>query len=433
MTTVWSGTQNTPLHPTLHTFGRSLPVDFRLWPQEIQGTKAHVSMLHAQKLLDDNTQKKIFAALDKIESELISGELLPDESIEDIHSLIELKVIEYAGPEGSNIHLGRSRNEQTILNSKLFIRNSLQSMDDGLKKLIQYVNNLASEVEDQCMPSYTHLQRAIPIYIADYWQAHISMWERTLSNLDHFKHQLDKYSPMGAGAINGTTLPTSPSMEAYLLGFQYPPQSSLATVSNRTDILEFAQLITHWMIDISRLMEDLIIWSSSEFGFISFAPGTTTGSSMMPQKKNPDFCELIRGKTATAIGHYSALQNLIKGLPMGYMKDLQEDKVHLFALSDLMTETLAALHIIIPAIGFNEDKTTQAVDDLQLLATDIVEQLILQGIPFRQAYKDIAQAITVSINDKIDLRTYLQKLHPDLNWVDLTAKKSCQKRSGQKG
>jgi argininosuccinate lyase len=422
MSQLWKSDLNPGLHPRVERMNQSISVDSRLWKEDIEGSKVHVKMLMQSKLISDQNGEELLVTLNIIQNEIELGHLKPLLNDEDVHSWIERELVSRLGAIGSNVHIARSRNEQVLLDVKLYLRPTLSQIDEGFKKCLDGLKDLENRAEDTTIPSYTHLRRAQPIYLKEYWESHRCFWEETQSEFNALKIYINKECPMGAGAIHGTTLPTSPEIEASLMGFEKSPRNSIATISSRRFILRFLSICTHWLLDLSRLMEDLIIYSTEEFNFISFGSDVTTGSSMMPQKRNPDLCELIRGKSATVLGHYVGAMALMKNLPMGYMKDLQEDKVHLFAVVDIVHEVLEALPILLNSIQIHRLEMEAACNDPQLLATDLLEALVLKGVPLREAHHRVACWVSKNKN-------YLHPTEDQGTQILVTdSKTSCEKR-----
>lgn len=404
MTQLWKSQMNQGMAPQAWSMNRSLDVDIALWPYEIQGSKAHVEMLVHVGLLSQDQGRQLQTELDGIAGEFQAETVQITESDEDIHGLIERLLTDRLGAWASMIHMGRSRNEQVLLDEKLYLIDMAAGFKQQLAGCVAHLQQLARDAGDQVIPSYTHLRRAQPILLRQYWTAHATLWTQACDDLDHFLTRITQVSPMGSGAINGTTLPTDPAFEAEILGFREAPTSPLAMISTRADATRFAAIWTHWMLDVSRLMEDLILWSSAEFNMIGFQSSVTSGSSMMPQKRNPDICELLRGKSAIVMGYYSGLMALSKGLPMGYMKDLQEDKTLLLPLVGEIQQVLAVMPVLLDAIQLNPEVMNQAVSDPMLLATDVMEVLMTQGTPMREAHHQVANCIAESLDTGADFK-----------------------------
>ena len=432
MSQLWKSQLNTGLHPTLYTMNQSIGFDIRLCQQDITGSAAHVNMLKKQGLISADLSMRLLGALEELRAELKAGMRKPTSEDEDVHAFIERVVVEKVGPEASNIHIARSRNEQVLLDVSLFLRDSTEKIIEKIAVCQESLDQKITECGDSVMPSFTHLRRAQPIFVRQYWKAHHSLWAQARHGFEGVKTLVNRECPMGSGAINGTTLNTDPGYEAQLLGFDAPTKSPLATISSRRSLLEFAGQSVHWLLDVSRLMEDLINWSSAEFGYVQLSPSVTTGSSMMPNKRNPDICELIRGKAAVAMGHYVSLMTLLKGLPMGYMKDLQEDKPLLFAIVDIVNEVLDALPLLLEGVHIDTQRTQSAAQDPLLLATDVMEWLVGKGIPLRQAHRSVADCVSRSLSAGGDFSTEIRKSWPEFPMSLLSPEKSCETRAQSK-
>ena len=433
MAQLWKSDLNAGLQQQLHKFNRSLDIDFKLWKYDIQGSLGHVHMLYHSGLLNELLYKKLTKGLQELSEEIAQGKHTPLQSDEDIHGFIERLMVEKVGPEGSNIHLGRSRNEQVLLDVTLFLKEAAISASAGIKKCISFMKKLSKKSNELCMPSFTHLQRAQPIFVSQYCEAHIAMWERTLLSLQHYQQRLEVECPMGAGAINGTTFSTQPALEASYHGFQKSSVNSLATVSMRHNITEFISIMNQWVLDLSRLMEDFILWNSQEFSYVEFSKQVTTGSSMMPHKRNPDICELIRGQSSRTHGALTGCLFLLKNLSMGYMKDLQEDKRFLFEVWEATENCLEALPILLDNMSWNQAELDAAVSDPLLLATDIMEWIVeCEGKPMREAHHIMAGLVNSATVQGENLLDVTQKAYPKFPANEFTVKKSCKKRMKKK-
>ncbi len=428
MSALWKSQLNEGLHAPLHAMNRSITFDFRLWPYDIQGSKAHVEMLEKSELISENLSKRLLKGLEELETDILCGKTTPQLQDEDVHGFVERELIERVGPEGSNVHIARSRNEQILLDVTLYLRDLTHRVVQGLDHAIDAMALKEQEAGETFMPSYTHLRRAQPMFVKQYWQAHKLLWEKAKQGFIELGKSLSQECPMGAGASNGTTLATQPQWEAERLGFARSSENSLATLSSRQHLLTFCGSSVHWLLDVSRLMEDLINWSSSEFAFVSLSPRVTTGSSMMPQKRNPDICELLRAQASVAMGHYVSLMMLLKGLPMGYMKDLQEDKSQLFAVADLMECALEALPLLLQGVTLNVVAMQNAAQDPLLLATDVMEWLVTKGIPLREAHHKVANSIHESLLNKVPFPDCVIKLWPDFPQEKFSPFASCVTR-----
>ncbi|MCB1042873.1 MAG: argininosuccinate lyase [Acidobacteria bacterium] len=416
MSQLWRSQINQGMAPQAWALNRSIDRDYALWPHELLGSKAHVDMLDKTELLSQEQARALREAIDELACEFANRQIEVLESDEDIHGLVERLLVERLGPWASMVHMGRSRNEQVLLDERLYLLENATTLRSKLQDAIAVLVQMADRADHQMVPSYTHLRRAQPMFLRQYWIAHATWWSRCIEDLDQYEQSLLRECPMGSGAINGTTLPTNPHYEAHRLGFEGPPSNALATVSSRADVIRFAAIWTHWMLEVSRLMEDLILWTSDEFGFASFSGAVTSGSSMMPQKRNPDICELIRGKSAVVMGYYTGLMTLTKGLPMGYMKDFQEDKTLLLPLVGDMHLVLDVMPVLLQALHVNAEAMSHATEDPLLLATDVMEVLVRRGMPLREAHRAIGDCIAEAIQENVsfaELATNRWQLSPE--------------------
>jgi argininosuccinate lyase len=425
---LWKSALNAGLPPALHSMNASIHFDVRLWPHDIEGSRAHIDMLERAQLLSSQVASKLQCGLNALEADILAGRTTPLDSDEDVHAFVERELVERVGPEGSNIHIARSRNEQVVLDTLLYLRQQTKNTVAKFDVCLASLQRLSNEAGVAYMPSYTHLRRAQPMSVARMWDAHATLWRHAQKRFARISEDVAEECPMGAGAINGTTLPTDPEWEAQRLGFQRSAENPLAALSNRHALLEFSAAAVHWLLDVSRLMEDLINWSTSEFGFVSLSAHVTTGSSMMPQKRNPDICELLRANAALAQGHYTALMGLLKGLPMGYMKDLQNDKVALFAIADILDSTLSALPLLLEGVTFQTDAAKEAASDPLLLATDVMEWCVSKGTPLRQAHSLVAALVHEHLSSGKPFSACIREKWPDFPIQSLNPAQSCQMR-----
>jgi len=366
-------------------FTASVHFDRELYRQDIQGSIAHVQMLANQGLILPEESEAIVRELQKIRQEIEEGKFDWKEEYEDVHLNVEAALIERLGETGAKLHTGRSRNDQIALDMRLYIREASEIICKAIEEVQKAILTLAETYADVIMPGYTHLKRAQPILFSHHIMAYFWMLERDKGRFSDAVRRADE-CPLGAGALAGSTLPLSPEYVAQELGFSRTFRNSIDAVSDRDFVLEFLAACSILMVHLSRLAEELILWSTEEFGFIEIADPFTTGSSMMPQKRNPDVAELIRAKSGRVFGHLMALLTVLKGLPLSYNRDLQEDKEGLF---DSVKTVLACLEILAPmlrALKVNKEKMRSAAEDSFLLATDIAEYLVAKGMPFRRAH-----------------------------------------------
>jgi argininosuccinate lyase len=381
-------------------FTESISFDYRLWEQDIRGSLAHAKMLHKIGVLSAAELKEIHGGLEEIAAAIRAGKFKWNAELEDVHMNIE-SALTQRYPAGAKLHTARSRNDQVALDVRLWLRDELSGLDEEIRALQGAFVTLGSKYAEVIIPGYTHLQRAQPVYLAHHLLAYIEMLDR---DRDRFADCLERMNvcPLGSGAIAGSTLPLDREFVAVELGFvdaKRKPritQNSMDAVSDRDFALEFCASAAILAVHLSRLAEDLILWASSEFNFIKIADAYTTGSSLMPQKKNPDIAELTRGKSARVIGNLVALLTLLKGLPMTYNRDLQEDKERLFDSVGTVRATVRIVAAMLLNTTVNEAACAEAASDSALLATDLADYLVRKGIPFRRAHHAIGALVAVA-------------------------------------
>lgn len=398
----WGGRFTKSLHPLAARFNTSLSFDYQLYPYDIAGSKAHAMMLGKQNLLTAMEVDQICQGLDEILQELDAKVICLDESHEDIHMLIEHHLIQKIGETGKKLHTGRSRNDQVALDLRLYAKQALDQCMLLLKELIKTLDLLAVQHQDDTMPGYTHLQQAQPIFLGTWFDAYANMFLRDLSRCEDCLKRMN-YSPLGAGALAGSQLPLDRNMTASLLGFESVINNTLDAVSDRDFVIEFCAAAALIMMHLSRMSEDLIIWSTQEFHFIELDDAFATGSSLMPNKKNPDIPELARGKAGRVFGHLMGMLTVMKGLPMAYNKDMQEDKEALF---DTVNTLVACLDIFPPflqSIRFNLVPMKNYAEKGFLQATALVEKLVQTGMPFRDAHKKVGEWILEALETNSSL------------------------------
>jgi argininosuccinate lyase len=388
----WEGRFAAPTAPIVEQFTASIGVDKRLAPYDIAGSLAHCHMLVARGIIPAGDGKRICRGLAEIEQEILNDTFRYDAADEDIHMAIERRLTDKIGPAGGRLHTGRSRNDQVALDLRLFVRAEIGAI---LKSITAFQKALAGSARKHVkvvMPGYTHLQRAQPVLFAHHLLAYHEKLERDGERFADCRRRADVL-PLGAGALGGTTFPIDPEQVARELRFARVATNSLDAVSERDFILEFlaaaAVLATH----LSRLAEEIVLWSSAEFGFISLPDDFATGSSIMPQKKNPDVAELVRGKTGRVYGNLMAMLTIMKGLPLAYNRDLQEDKGPLFDTVDTVKGCLSVLTAMVPRLVVHADRMRDATVDGFLLATDVADYLVTKGVPFREAHHIVGAAV----------------------------------------
>jgi argininosuccinate lyase len=381
-------------------FTESISFDWRLWRHDILGSIAHATMLCQIGVLSKAEQKAIVKGLDAIGREIAEGSFQWQAELEDVHMNIEAELTRRV-PAGAKLHTGRSRNDQVALDMRMWLRDEIVGLTQEIRMLQKALVELGGKNAGQLMPGYTHLQRAQPVYFAHHLLAYVEMLSRDRERLvDCFKRV--NHCPLGSGAIAGSTLPLDRGLVARLLGFvdakdrPQLTQNSMDAVGDRDFAIEFCSIAALLAVHLSRLAEDVILWASAEFNFIKIADAYTTGSSLMPQKKNPDIAELVRGKSGRAIGNLVSLLTLIKGLPMTYNRDLQEDKERLFDSADTARATVRIMTALMRNLSVNAAVCTAAAGDPALLATDLADYLVRKGLPFRQAHHHVGALVALA-------------------------------------
>ncbi len=403
----WGGRFKKELDSRVMHFNASLAFDKVLFTHDIVGSQAHTKMLARQGLISDSEADLICNGLDEISHEIKQGIHEFDESSEDIHMFVEQLLIAKIGDVGKKLHTGRSRNDQVALDLRLYSRDAGVHIIMLLQHLNQILDEMARDYAEDKIPGYTHLQQAQPIYLGQYFAAYLAMFQRDLERL-HDWHRRMNFSPLGAGALAGSTLPLDRVWVAETLGFDGVIENTLDAVSDRDFIIEFCSVASIMMMHLSRLAEDLILWATQEFGFITLDDAFATGSSLMPNKKNPDVLELIRGKSGRVFGHLMGILTVMKGLPLAYNKDMQEDKECLF---DTINTLTACLEIITPFLGsvqFNTKLMGEKANSGYLNATGVLESLVLQGMPFRDAHHQVGLWVQAAIDKNCSLEEIIK-------------------------
>jgi argininosuccinate lyase len=381
-------------------FTESVSFDRRLWRQDIRGSRAHARMLQHAGLLTPTEARAILRGLDRIEAQIESGRFAWKPELEDVHMNIEAELTRRV-PAGAKLHTGRSRNDQVALDLRLWVRDQLTGLVSDVQALQRALVALGERERAVVLPGYTHLQRAQPVYLAHHLLAYVEMLARDRERLEQAGARAN-VCPLGSGALAGSTLPLQRERVARLLGFADAngrpqlTQNSMDAVSDRDFALDFCAATAVLGMHLSRLAEDLVLWTSTEFGFIRFDDAYTTGSSLMPQKKNPDVAELMRGKSARLIGNLVSLLTLLKGLPLTYNRDLQEDKEPLFDSADTVRATLQVCAAMLQHTRVNRQRCQAAAADPALLATDLVDYLVRKGVPFRRAHHGIGSLVAAA-------------------------------------
>ena len=383
---LWGGRFGAATADSVEAFTASIAVDARLYRHDIQGSIAHAKMLAKQRIIPARDAGKIVRGLQAIEREIEGGKFKFSQADEDIHMNIERRLTELIGAAGGKLHTARSRNDQVALDMRLFLRDEVGSILGALKALRRELVGAAKKHLDVIMPGYTHLQRAQPVLFAHHLLAYFDMFER---DGERFADGLGRINvlPLGSGALAGTTFPIDRAYVARLLGFARISKNSIDAVSDRDFLLEFLAAAAILFVHLSRLADEFVLWSSQEFGFIELPDGYCTGSSMMPQKKNPDVPELIRGKTGRVFGHLHALLTIMKGLPLAYNRDLQEDKIPLFDTVDTVKASVRIMGEIVAGMKVRRERMLSAAQDGFMNATDLADYLVKRGLPFRAAHE----------------------------------------------
>ncbi len=402
---LWGGNFKSDSNNKLNSFNSSLPIDIKLYKYDITGSRAHVKMLAAQDIISEKDKDLILDGLtiveNKIEQAIKNGDYLNYDA-EDIHSLVEELLTEEIGPIAGKMHTGRSRNDQVALDIKLYLKDKINNIQDLLKTAIITLAEIAENETETLMPGYTHLQAAQPITLGHHLLAYAWKLKRDYDKLadTYNRHNL---SPLGAGALAGSSFPLDREMVADELNFAGITENSLDTVSDRDFILDFHSSAVNIIIHLSSLAEEIITWNSPNYNFIEISDAMSTGSSIMPQKKNPDVAELIRGKSGRILGNHTALATSLKGLPLAYNKDLQEDKEGLFDTVDNLFEILNILPDFLKSISFNRDKLEKATYNGYLNATELADYLAKKGLPFRLAHQVSGRTVNYALENNIQL------------------------------
>ena len=425
---LWGGRFSEAPTGDLARFGASLEVDKRLWPHDIAGSKAHATMLAAKGIISAEDAEAIRSGLDAVGEEIASGAFVFDPTVdEDIHMAIERRLTERIGPAGGRLHTARSRNDQVALDTRLFAKEAASGLAREVRALMAALLERAKAERDVILPGYTHLQPAQPVLLAHHLMAYFWMFSRDLTRVEAARHAADA-SPLGAAALAGTTYPIDRQMTASALGLSSVIPNSLDAVSDRDYALDLIYASSVVMAHLSRLCEELVLWSSAEFGFIAMDDVHSTGSSIMPQKKNPDFAELVRGKTGRVYGDLMALLTTLKGIPLAYDKDLQEDKEPLFDAVDTATASLAVVRGMVATMAVNADRMAKAAGEGLMAATDLADYLVGKGLPFREAHRVVGSLVARCVAEGkalddltlAELREFSELFEADvLSWVEI--------------
>jgi argininosuccinate lyase len=411
----WGGRFAEATDAAVERFTASIHFDRALARYDLRLSAAHARMLAAQGLVPAQDAERILAGLEEIGAEIEAGSFPFDPALEDIHMNVEARLSEKVGDAAGRLHTGRSRNDQVATDLLLYLRDAARAAERGLQELRGVLAARARQDLDAVLPGYTHLQRAQPVRLAHHWLAYAEMLARDAARFRDLRGRMTR-SPLGAGALAGTTLPIDRAATARALGFAGPARNSLDAVASRDSALEFLAAAAIAMVQLSRLAEELVLWSSAEFGFIELADAYATGSSLMPQKKNPDVPELVRGKTGRALGNLVALLTVLKGLPLAYNRDLQEDKEPVFDSAATLRDCLAVMAGALATLRVDRERMRRAAEDPLLLATDLAEVLVREGVPFREAHEAVGRVVRHCLAKDLDLRALsradLAAFHP---------------------
>ena len=418
---LWGGRFSEQTAPIVEKFTASINVDRRLYAYDIQGSIAHCKTLAKASILSEAEARQLIQGLEQIKSEIDQGEFEYRDDLEDIHTHIETRLAEIAGKTAQKLHTARSRNDQVALDVRLYLRDAVVQLDELLRELQNVLLNLAKAHIKTVLPGYTHLQRAQPILLAHHLMAYTEMFSRDAERLQDALTRIN-VMPLGSAALAGTSHPIDRNYTAGLLGFETVSANSVDSVSDRDFIIEFLSAASICVMHLSRLSEEMIIWSSAEFGFLELPDAFATGSSIMPQKKNPDVAELIRGKSGRVFGDLMAMLTLMKSLPLSYNRDMQEDKALLFDADDILSACLQIYIQLLPNIKFNTANMQKAAGQGYLNATDLADYLVAKGMPFREAHYCVGQIVSYALKNKKEiqelslkqLRQYASQIEEDI-------------------
>ena len=415
MAQLWGGRFTKETDQLVYNFNASISFDQKFYKQDIEGSVAHVCMLGKQGILTKEEMQAIVKCLDEIRADVESGKLIITDEYEDIHSFVEANLIDRLGDVGKKLHTGRSRNDQVALDMRLYTRIQVLETDELLKDLLKVLLRLMKENTETIMPGFTHLQKAQPITLAHHMGAYFEMFKRDRMRLHDIFDRMN-YCPLGSGALAGTTYPLDREYTAELMGFYGPTLNSMDGVSDRDYLIEFLAALSTIMMHLSRFSEEVIIWNSNEYQFVEIDDAYSTGSSIMPQKKNPDIAELVRGKTGRVYGALVSLLTTMKGIPLAYNKDMQEDKELSFDAMDTANGCIALFTGMLDTIRFNKDVMRKSANNGFTNATDAADYLVKNGVPFRDAHGIIGQIVLYCIDRNIAIDDMsleeLQKFSP---------------------
>jgi len=402
MSKLWAGRASGEINEAAESFNASIGFDKRFLKEDIAGSIAHASMLGRQGIISPEDAERIIAGLGGILEDIAKGVLQVDESAEDVHTFVENTLIARIGEAGKKLHTARSRNDQVALDMKLFARGECDAITERLSKLVAALADKAEEYKGAVMSGYTHLQRAQPVTFGHHLAAYCYMFLRDIDRIKDARKRLN-LSPIGSAALAGTTFPTDRKWEAEALGFDGVTENSMDGVSDRDYVVELSACLALIMTHLSRLSEEIVLWSSWEFGYVALSDDFTTGSSIMPQKKNPDIAELARGKTGRVYGDLVSILTVLKSLPLAYNKDMQEDKESFFDAVDTVKACLEVYPPMIKGMVARTDKMEQAAKKGYINATDLADYLAKKGVPFREAYKIVGEIVHDAVKKGVTL------------------------------
>ena len=402
MAQLWGGRFTKETDKLVYDFNASISFDKRFYEQDIRGSIAHVTMLAKQGILTGEEKEQIIKGLESIRTDVENGTLKITEEYEDIHSFVEASLIDRIGDAGKKLHTGRSRNDQVALDMKLYTRDEILELDGLLKEMLEVLLKLMKDNLETYMPGFTHLQKAQPITLAHHMGAYFEMFKRDRSRMKDIYKRMN-LCPLGSGALAGTTYPLDREYTAELLGFDGPTLNSIDSVSDRDYLIELLSAMSTVMMHLSRFSEEVIIWNSNEYRFVEIDDAYSTGSSIMPQKKNPDIAELVRGKTGRVYGALTALLTTMKGIPLAYNKDMQEDKEFVFDAIDTTKGCLALFTGMLKTMKFNRARMEESAKHGFTNATDAADYLVNHGVPFRDAHGIVGQLVLYCIDKGIAL------------------------------
>ena len=402
MAQLWGGRFTKETDQLVYNFNASITFDQKFYKEDIEGSMAHVKMLAAVGVLTDTERDEILGGLTGILNDVESGKLEITSEYEDIHSFVEANLIDRIGDAGKKLHTGRSRNDQVALDMRLYTRKEIENLKELVKDLMVVLHGLMKEHLDTFMPGFTHLQKAQPITLAHHFGAYMEMFKRDYGRLCDI-HERMNYCPLGSGALAGTTYPLDREMTAELLGFKGATLNSMDSVSDRDYVIELLSAMSTIMVHLSRFSEEIIIWNSNEYGFVELDDAYSTGSSIMPQKKNPDIAELVRGKAGRVYGALMQMLTTMKGIPLAYNKDMQEDKEFTFDAIDTVKGCLALFTGMIKTMTVNKKTMEESAKKGFTNATDAADYLVNKGVPFRDAHGIVGQLVLYCIDKNISL------------------------------